>query len=63
MDNTIVKIPFDSNIEEGDIANLFGYVDDQEKHLNHKEFLNKNRAPIGETFSRLGSRITRICYL
>ena len=63
MDNTIVKIPFDSNIEEGDIATLFGYVDDQEKHLNHKEFLTKSGAPIGETFSRLGSRITRICHL
>ena len=63
MDNTIVKIPFDSNIEEGDIATLFGYVDDQEKYLNHKEFLTKSGAPIGETFSRLGSRITRICHL
>ena len=63
MDNTIVKIPFDSDIEEGDIATLFGYADDEEKHLNHKEFLTKSGAPIGETFSRLGERITRICHL
>ena len=54
MDSTIVKIPFDSNIEEGDIATLFGYADDEEKHLNHKEFLTKSGAPIGETFSRFG---------
>ena len=63
MDSTIVKIPFDSNIEEGDIATLFGYADDEEKHLNHKEFLTKSGAPIGETFSRFGRRITRICHL
>ena len=63
MDNTIIKIPFDSNIEEGDTATLFGYTDDGEEHLNHKEFLTKSGAPIGETFSRLGQRITRICHL
>ena len=63
MDTTIVKIPFDSDIQEGDIATLFGYVDDGEKHLNHKEFLTKSGAPCGETFSRLGQRITRICHL
>ena len=63
MDNTIVKIPFESDIQEGDIATLFGYVDDREEHLNHKEFLTKSGAPIGETFARLGQRITRICHL
>ena len=62
MDNTIVKIPFDSDIEENDIVTLFGYID-EEKHLNHKEFLTKSGAPIGETFARLGKRITRICHL
>ena len=61
MDNTIVKIPFDSDIEEGDIATLFGYIDGEE-HLNHKEFLTKSGAPIGETFARLGARIKRICH-
>lgn len=63
MDNTIVKIPLDSDIQEGDIATLFGYVDDGDEHLNHKEFLTKSGAPIGETFARLGQRITRICHL
>ena len=63
MDNTIVKIPFDSDIKEGDIATLFGYIGKGEKHMNHKEFLTKSGAPIGETFSRLGQRITRICHL
>ena len=63
MDNTIIKIPSDSDIKEGDIATLFGYTDDGDKHLNHKEFLTKSGAPIGETFSRLGQRITRICHL
>ena len=63
MDNTIVKIPFDSDIEEGDTATLFGYIDDRDEHYNHKEFLSKSGSPIGETFSRLGKRITRICHL
>ena len=63
MDNTIVKIPLDSDIQEGDIATLFGYADDGDEHLNHKEFLTKSGAPIGETFARLGQRITRICHL
>ena len=63
MDNTIVKIPFDSDIKEGDIATLFGYIDNGEEHMNHKEFLTKSGAPIGETFSRLGQRITRVCHL
>jgi alanine racemase len=62
MDSTIVKIPLESDIKEGDIATLFGYIDDGEKHLNHKEFLTKSGAPCGETFSRLGQRITRICH-
>jgi len=63
MDNTIVKIPFDSDIKEGDIATLFGYIDNGEEHMNHKEFLTKSGAPIGETFSRLGQRVTRVCHL
>ena len=63
MDSTIVKIPLDSDIQEGDIAILFGYADDKEEHLNHKEFLSKSGAPIGETFARLGKRISRIYHL
>jgi serine/alanine racemase len=62
MDNTIVKIPFDSDIKEGDIATIFGYIDDEDKHMNHGEFLTKSGAPIGETFARLGARVTRICH-
>ena len=62
MDNTIVKIPFDSDIKEGDIATIFGYIDDEDKHMNHGEFLTKSGAPIGETFARLGARIIRICH-
>ena len=63
MDSTIVKIPMESDIQEGDIVTLFGYIEDEEEHLNHKEFLTKSGAPIGETFSRLGQRISRICHL
>ena len=63
MDSTIVKIPFDSDIQANDIVTIFGYIDDDEKHLNHKEFLTKSGAPCGETFSRLGQRITRICHM
>ena len=62
MDNTIVKIPFDSDIKEGDTVILFGY-NNGEEHMNHKEFLNKSGSPIGETFSRLGQRITRVFHL
>ena len=62
MDSTIVKIPFYSDIEGNDIVTLLGYID-EEKHLNHKEFLTKSGAPLGETFARLGQRITRICHL
>ena len=60
MDNTMVKIPFDSDIKEGDIVTLFGYIDNEDEHMNHKEFLTKSDASIYETFSRLGARITRI---
>ena len=63
MDSTIVKIPFDSDIKANDIVTLFGYVDDDEKHLNHKEWMTKSGAPCGETFSRLGQRITRINHM
>ena len=38
-------------------------IDDDENHLNHKEYLTKSGSPIGETFSRLGQRITRIYHL
>lgn len=60
MDTTIAKIPLDSDIKEGDIVTLFGYMDEGEKYLNYKEFLTKSGAPCGETFARLGQRITRI---
>ena len=62
MDTTIVKIPIDSDIKEGDIVTLFGYIDDGGKYLNYKEFLTKSGASCGETFARLGQRITRICH-
>ena len=54
MDSAIVKIPFDSDIKANDIVTLFGYIDDDEKYLNLKEFLSKSGAPCGETFTRLG---------
>ena len=63
MDSAIVKIPVDSDIKENDIVTLFGYIDDDEKYLNLKEFLSKSGAPCGETFTRLGQRITRIYHL
>ena len=62
MDSTIVKIPLESDIQEGDCAIIFG-LDEKGNLLNHKEFLTKSGAPIGETFSRLGQRITRIYHL
>ena len=62
MDSTMVKVPLESDIREGDDVTLFG-LDDRGNLLNHKEFLLKSGAPIGETFSRLGQRITRIYHL
>ena len=62
MDSTMFKIPLDSDIQEGDDVTIFG-LDDRGNLVNHKEFLNKSGAPIGETFSRLGQRITRIYHL
>ena len=62
MDSTMVKIPLDSDIQEGDDVTIFG-LDDRGNLVNHKEFLSKSGAPIGETFSRLGQRITRIYHL
>ena len=62
MDSTMVKIPFDKDIQEGDDVIIFG-LDESGNLLNHKEFLSKSGAPIGETFSRLGQRITRIYHL
>ena len=62
MDSTMVKIPLDSDIQEGDDVTIFG-LDDRGNLVNHKEFLTKSGAPCGETFSRLGQRITRICHL
>ena len=59
----IGKIPFDSDIQENDIVTLFGYIDDEKNHFNHKEFLMKSGAPLGETLVRLGQRITRTYYL
>ena len=50
MDSTMVKVPFDSDIKEGDIVTIFG-MDDRGNLMNHKEFLSKSGAPIGETFS------------
>ena len=62
MDSTMVKIPLDSDIQEGDDVTIFG-LDDRGNLVNHKEFLTKSGAPIGETFSRFGQRITRIYHL
>ena len=62
MDSTMVKFPLESDIHEGDNVTIFG-LDDRGNLLNHKEFLTKSGAPIGETFSRLGQRITRIYHL
>ena len=62
MDSTMVKVPLDSDIQEGDEVTIFG-LDKRGNLVNHKEFLSKSGAPIGETFSRLGQRITRIYHL
>ena len=62
MDSTMVKVPLESDIQEGDCVTIFG-LDERGNLLNHREFLSKSGAPIGETFSRLGQRITRIYHL
>ena len=49
MDSTMVKIPLDSDIQEGDDVTIFG-LDDRGNLVNHKEFLTKSGAPIGEKF-------------
>ena len=63
MDITFVKIPLVSDIKIGDTVTLFGFIDDEKKYLNYKEFITKSGTSYGETFTRLGQRITRIYHL
>ena len=62
MDSTMVKIPFDNDIKEGDIATIFGY-DEKGNLLNYKEFFTKSGLSVEETISRFGQRITRVYHL
>ena len=62
MDITMVKLPLDCDIKEGDIVTIFGC--DKKGHLvNFKEFFSKSGLYVEETISRLGQRITRIYHL
>ena len=62
MDCTIVKLPMESDIQEGDIVTIFG-KDDNGKFVNYKEFFSKTGTPYEETICRFGHRITRIYHL
>ena len=62
MDSTMVKVPFDSDINEGDIVTVFGF-DEKENLVNFKEFFTKTGLSIEETISRFGQRITRVYHL
>ena len=63
MDCTIIKIPLDCDIKVGDIVTLFENNIYEDEYNNMKEYFLKTDSPIGEIFSRLGSRITRIYHL
>ena len=62
MDCTIVKIPIDSDIKEGDTVIIFGF-DESENPLNYKEFFSKAGKPYEETICQLSERITKIYHL
>ena len=62
MDCTMVKIPFESDIKEGDTVTIFGY-DEKGKLLNLNEFFTKTGLSVEETISRFGHRITRVYHL
>ena len=62
MDCTMVKVPMESDIQEGDIVTIFGY-DDKGDLLNCREFFCTTGISVEETISRFGQRITRIYHL
>ena len=62
MDCTIVKIPMDSDIKEGDIVTIFGF-DENGNPLNYKEFFLKAGKIYGETICQFSERITKIYHL
>ena len=62
MDSTMVKVPFDSDIKEGDIVTIFGF-DEKGNPINFQEFFSKTGLSVEETISRFGQRITRVYHL
>ena len=62
MGCTMVKIPFESDIKEGDIVTIYGY-DEKGKLVNLNEFFTKTGLSVEETIARFGQRVTRIYHL
>ena len=62
MDCTIVKIPMDSDIKEGDIVIIFGF-DENGNPLNYKEFFSKAGKIYEETICQFSELITKIYHL
>lgn len=62
MDCTMVKVPLESDIQEGDTLTIFGF-DEKGKLLNFREFFTKTGLSVEETISRFAHRITRVYHL
>ena len=62
MGCTMVKVPMESDIKEGDIVTIFGY-DEKGKLINLIEFFTKTGLSVEETISRFGQRMTRVYHL
>ena len=62
MDASMVKVPLDSDIKEGDIVTIFGF-DEKGNPINFQEFFSKTGLSVEETISRFGQRITRVYHL
>ena len=62
MGCTMVKIPLESDIKEGDIVTIYGY-DEKGKLINLIEFFTKTGLSVEETIARFGQRVTRIYHL
>ena len=62
MGCTMVRVPMESDIKEGDIVTIFGY-DEKGKLINLVEFFTKTGLSVEETISRFGQRMTRVYHL
>lgn len=62
MDCSMVKVPLDSDIQEGDTVTIFGF-DEKGNKVNFKEFFSSTGISVEETISRFGQRITRVYHV